>query len=176
MNATFWADIRTMLWLQWRLTVAIFRSRRTQHRMRALNVVVRALQFVFLIPIFLGVGVGLAVVVSLSSPEAAAGIAVLVSLGLTFFWLVGPVMGESRAIERFEVLRLVPYPVSFGALVAGSTVASVFSLPGLISIPLLAGLIVGLAWHAPLALPVVVLGAALYHRAFTLPHALEALR
>jgi hypothetical protein len=161
MRATFWAEIRTMLWLQWRLTVAIFRSRRGQHRMRALNLIVRALQFVFLIPLFIGMGVGLAVMLSLSSPEAAAGIAVLVSLALTFLWLIGPVMEESRAIERFEVLRLVSYPVSFGALVVGSTLASILSLPGLVSIPLLAGLIVGLAWQTPLALPAVVFGAGL---------------
>jgi hypothetical protein len=160
MSATFWADIRTMLWLQWRLTVAIFRSRRGQHRMRALNLVVRALQFLFLIPLFIGMGVGLAVMLSLSSPEAAAGIAVLVGLALTLLWLIGPVMGESRTIERFEVLRLVSYPVSFGALVVGSTAASTLSLPGLMSLPLLAGLVVGLAWHAPLAIPAIALGAA----------------
>jgi len=154
-------EVRTMLWLQWRLTTAIFRSRHGRHRLRALNLILRALQLVLVIPGFIGLGIGLGVALGALSAPAAAGLVVLVSGVLTFFWLLGPVIEESRVIERFEILRLVPYPVSFRGLVVGSTLASVLSLPGMASAPLLLGQVGGLAWHRPLALPALLLGAAL---------------
>lgn len=153
-------DLRNLLWLQWRLTLGIFRSRRARHRLRALAQVVQALQYVVTIPIVLALGAGVAVGLALLSPTAAFSVAVAINLVLAFLWLLTPLFEESRVVERFDLLRLVQFPLSQRSLAVGSAVASATSLSGLATAPVLAGQVVGLSVHNPLAFPLIAVGGA----------------
>lgn len=153
------AEIRTFFWLQWRLTRAMFRSRRFTDRAQLLRLVLTLVQLLFTLPFFIAMGIGVAVGLAVLSPSAAVEMAMVGNTLLLFLWLLLPASQSSQMIERFEMSRLFMYPVSFRALIAGSTLMSLLSLTGLWTVPLLVGEIIGLAWHAPLALPLILLGA-----------------
>jgi hypothetical protein len=154
-----WSELRTIFWLQRKLTLAIFRSRRTSDRLHILGVLLRVLRFVFTLPIFLVMGCGLAVGLILLSPRAAYEVVVMVNVFMFLGWLALPASYSSQVIERFEMSRLFPYPISFRSIVVGSTLMALLTLTGLWTVPILLGEVLGLTWHQPLALPLIVLGA-----------------
>lgn len=153
------AEIKTLFWLQWRLTRAMFRSRRFADRAQLLRLVLTLVQLVFTLPFFIAMGIGVAVGLAVISPGAALEMAMVGNTLLLFLWLLLPASQSSQIVERFEMSRLFIYPVSFRGLIAGSTLMSLLSMTGLWTVPLLLGEVVGLAWHAPLALPLILLGA-----------------
>jgi len=155
-----WADLRNLFWLQWRLTLGSFRSRRARHRLRAVAQVLQAARYVFTFPVFAALGVAAAVGLALLSTEAAFAAAVAINLGLAFLWLLSPLFEESRVIERFDLTRLVQYPLSAHTLALGSASASAISLIGLATVPIMLGQWVGLALHNLLGLPLIGIGAA----------------
>ena len=55
--------------------------------------------------------------------------------------------------------RLFPHPIRFRSIVVGSTLMSMLTMTGLWTMPILLGEVVGLAFHQPLALPLILLGA-----------------
>lgn len=154
-----WSELKTLFWLQWKLTRAMFRSRRVGDRLRVLGLVLRLFQFLFSFPMFVLMGIGLAVGLMLLTPRAAYEVVMLVNTGLFFIWLLLPSSYSSQMVERFEMSRLFPYPISFRGIVVGSTLMSMLTMNGLWTIPLLLGEVVGLTWHQPLAFPLIVLGA-----------------
>lgn len=154
-----WSELKTLFWLQWKLTRSMFRSRRLSDRLRVLDMLLRVVQFVFTFPMFLLMGAGLGVGLILLSPNAAYELVMIVNTGLFLLWLVLPASISSQITERFEMSRLFPHPISFRSIVVGSTLMSMLTITGLWTVPLLLGEIVGLAWHQPLALPFVALGA-----------------
>jgi hypothetical protein len=154
-----WADIRTLLWLQFKLTRAVFRGRQVGDRLRALGLVSRLFALLFTLPLFVLMGGALAVGLILLTPRAAYELAMVVNVGAGFIWLLLPASYSSQTIERFEMSRLFAYPIRFRSIVAGSTLISLLTMTGLWTAPLLLGEIVGLAWHQPLALPLIALGA-----------------
>ncbi|MDX9953554.1 MAG: hypothetical protein RBT75_05640 [Anaerolineae bacterium] len=153
------AEIKILFWLQWRLTRAMFRSRRFADRAQLLRLVLTLVQLVFTLPFFIAMGIGVAVGLAVISPGAALEMAMVGNTLLLFLWLLLPASQSSQIVERFEMSRLFIYPVSFRGLIAGSTLMSLLSMTGLWTVPLLLGEVVGLAWHAPLALPLILLGA-----------------
>jgi len=154
-----WAELRTLFWLQWRLTRAMFRGRRTRIQIRALTLIGQILMLLFTLPLFMLMGAGLAAVLMVLSPGAAFEFAMLVNLFMFFIWLLLPSSYNSQLIERFQMSQLFTYPISFRGMVVGSTIMSFLTMTGLWTIPLLLGEIVGLAWHQPLALPLILLGS-----------------
>ncbi len=154
-----WAELKTLLWLQWKLTRAMFRSRRATARLRILGLLFQLITFIFTIPMFVGMGIGLAITLALLTPRAAYEIVMLVNTFMFFMWLVLPASYSSQLVERFEMSRLFSHPISFRSIVVGSTLTSLLTMTGLWTIPILLGEIVGLAWHQPLALPLILLGA-----------------
>ena len=54
------AEIKTLFWLQWKLTAAMFRSTRLSVRWRVLGLFGQLFLFIFTIPLFIGMGVVLA--------------------------------------------------------------------------------------------------------------------
>jgi hypothetical protein len=108
---------------------------------------------------FVVMGGALAAGLILLSPRAAYELAISVNVGLSFVWLLLPASYTSQTIERFEMSRLFAYPIRFRSIVVGSTLISLLTMTGLWTVPLLLGEIVGLAYHNPLALPLIVLGA-----------------
>ena len=104
-------------------------------------------------------GAGIAIIsILLLSPQATYEFMMLVNNGLFFIWLVLPASYSSQIVERFEMSRLFAYPIRFRSIVVGSTVISLLTMTGVWSILILGGEIIGLAWHQPLALPLILLG------------------
>jgi hypothetical protein len=153
------SELKTLFWLQWKLTLAMFRGRRMADRAQIVRLLLAIVQIVFTFPMFLAMGVGLAVGLILLSPRAAFEVVMLLNTFLLFIWLLLPSSSNSQIVERFEMARLFPHPISFRGIVVGSTLISLLSMTGIWTIPMLLGEVVGLAWHAPLALPLIVVGA-----------------
>ncbi|MBN2391863.1 MAG: hypothetical protein JXR84_14140 [Anaerolineae bacterium] len=154
-----WRDLKNLLWLQGRLTVAMFRTRRASEQLHVAGVVLRIVGFLFAIPFFIAMGAGIAAIsILLLSPQATYELLMLVNNGLFFVWLILPASYSSQIVERFEMSRLFAYPVRFRSIVVGSTLISLLTMTGGWSVLILSGEIVGLAWQQPLALPIILLG------------------
>jgi hypothetical protein len=154
-----WSELGTLFWLQWKLTRSMFRSRRAGARWRALTLLLRIVSFLFTIPTFVLMGTGLLVGLILFSPQAAYEATMLANTLMFFIWLVLPASYNSQLVERFEMSRLFPHPIRFRSIVVGSTLMSMLTMTGLWTVPILLGEILGLAFHQPLALPLILLGA-----------------
>jgi hypothetical protein len=154
-----WRDLKNLLWLQGRLTLAMFRTRRASERLRVAGIVLQIVNFVFLLPLFVAMGAGIALLsILLFSPQATYEFLMLVNNGLFFVWLLLPASYNSQIVERFEMSRLFAYPIRFRSIVGGSTLISLLTMTGVWSVLILGGEIIGLAWHQPLALPLILLG------------------
>jgi hypothetical protein len=155
-----WRDLNNLLWLQGKLTVSMFRTRRASERLRVAGLVLQVVGFVVALPFFLGMGIGIAVLgILLFTPQANYEFLMLVNNGLFALWLILPASYNSQIVERFEMSRLFAYPIRFRSIVVGSTLISLLTMTGVWSVILLSGEIVGLAWHQPLALPLILVGA-----------------
>jgi hypothetical protein len=152
-------ELKTFLWLQWKLTRAMFRSRRVSEKLRFLGLIFRLLSLLFTFPMFIAMGIGVAVGLILLSSRAAYEIVMIGNTLLFFIWLLLPASANSQMVERFEMARLFPHPISFRSLVVGSMAVSTLTMTGFWTIPLLAGEIIGLTYHQPLAFPLIALGA-----------------
>ena len=154
-----WPELETLFWLQWKLTRALFRTRRASDSLRVVMLLSRAIKFVLLFPMFVLVGIALAAALILLSPAAAVELCTIVNVLLFGVWLLLPASYSSQMLERFEMARLFPHPIHFRSIVVGSTVVSMLSMTGLWTMPIVLAEIVGLAWHRPFALPVILAGA-----------------
>jgi hypothetical protein len=152
-------EIGTLFWLQWKLTLSAFRSSRTRHRRKAVRLVLMVLQVVLSVPITLGMAVALGAGIAWVTPEAAFEIAVLANTLIALLWLFTPGAYSAQMLERFEMSRLFLHPIRPRSIVIGSTLISFLTMTGLWTIPLLLAQILGLAWHVPAALPLLLLGA-----------------
>lgn len=159
MGGAMWSELRTFFWLQWKLTLSMFRGRRTSDRLRLLSLLSRIAMFVLSFPMFIAIGIALALGLILLSARAAYEVSMMVNVFLLFLWLLLPASYTSQLVERFEMSRLFPHPVRFRSLVVGSTLMSMLTMTGLWTLPLLVAQVVGLTWHQPLAFPLIALGA-----------------
>ncbi|HSJ58290.1 MAG TPA: hypothetical protein VLC95_13990 [Anaerolineae bacterium] len=153
------ADVKTILWLQWKLTLSMFRARRLALLARLGRLVLMLFLFVTTLPFFVGMGIFLGIVVANLSAEAAFELILIVNTAMLFFWLLMPASYSAQFMERFEMSRLFPHPVRLKSLVVGSTLVSLLTMAGLWSLPMLAGEVGGLVWQRPLLLPIIFLGA-----------------
>ena len=153
------SELQTLFWLQWKLTRSMFRGRRVADRLRLLMLLSRLAMFLFSIPTSVLIGCGLAVGMILLSPEAAHELATLTNVCIFFIWLSLPASYNSQLAERFEMSRLFAYPIRFRSIVVGSTLMSLLTITGMWTALILLGEIVGMAWHQPLALPLILIGA-----------------
>ena len=152
-------EVGTLFWLQWKLTLSTLRSRRMRHRGRALQMLLTIVQLLFSLPIALGIAFGLGAAIALVTPRAAFEIVILANTLIALLWMLTPGVYSSQILERFERSRLFVHPIRPGSIVIGSTLISLLTATGLWTIPLLVAQILGLAWHAPRALPLILLGA-----------------
>lgn len=153
------ADVKTLLWLQGRLVRSMFRSRRLHVWAQLGRVLLMLLLLAMTLPLFFGMGLALGWGVTRLSPDGALELLLIVNSAMLFFWLLLPASYNSEIMERFELSRLFVHPVRFPSLVTGSIVVSLLSYTGLWSLLILLGEIAGLAWHKPLALPLILVGA-----------------
>lgn len=155
-----WAELKTLFWLQTRLTLSMFRGRRWSDRLRVLQLLLNVLVFAVTMPMAVLVGLGLAAIcILLLSPRATLEVILLANTLMFFMWLILPASYNSQTVERFEMTRLFAHPISFRSLVWGSTLMSALTMTGAWSVCMLAGEVIGLGWHQPLALPLILLGA-----------------
>jgi hypothetical protein len=154
-----WRDLRTLFWLQWKLTRSMFRTRRVEDKLQAVRLLSRIAMLVLLLPLFLLMGLALAVGLAMLSPAAASELAMIANVLLFAVWLLLPASYNSQLVERFEMSRLFAHPIEFRTIVLGTTLVSLLTMTGLWTVPLLVGEIAGLAWHRPLAFPMIALGA-----------------
>ena len=154
-----WRDLRTLFWLQWKLTRSMFRTRRVEDKLQAVRLLSRIAMLVLLLPLFLLMGLALAIGLAMLSPAAARELAMIANVLLFAVWLLLPASYNSQLVERFEMSRLFAHPIEFRAIVLGTTLVSLLTMTGLWTVPLLVGEIAGLAWHRPLASPLIALGA-----------------
>jgi hypothetical protein len=152
------AEVRTLFWLQWKLTLSMFRSRRLHVWARLGQILIILLMLVVTLPMFVAMGGFLGWGITRLSPQGSFELVVIVNSAMLFFWLLLPASYSSQIVERFEMSRLFVHPVQFKSLVAGSTLISLVSLTGVWTIPVLLGEVAGLAWHNPAMLPLVLLG------------------
>jgi hypothetical protein len=152
-------EIKHLFWLQWKLTLSMFRSRRLHVWARLGRVLLMLLMLVTLLPLFMTMGAGLGFGLTHLSTQAGFELLLLVNTAMLFFWLLLPATYNSQLVERFELSRLFVHPIRFRSLVLGSTLVSLLSFAGIWTVPLLAGQVVGLAWKTPWTLPLVLLGA-----------------
>jgi len=116
MRSSLFAELKTLFWLQGKLTLAMFRSRRTSDWFWLLRLGLVLIQGVFMFPVFILMGIGIAIGLALLSPRAAFEATVLGNTALMLFWLMMPGMYNSQIMERFEMSRLFPHPISFRGL------------------------------------------------------------
>ena len=154
-----WSELKTLFWLQFKLTRSMFRSRRTSDRLHVVGVLLQILKLLFSLPMFVLMGGALAATLILLSPDAAYEVAMLVNAFMFFIWLLLPASYSSQLVERFEMSRLFPHPIRLRSIVLGSTLMSMLTMTGMWTVPILLGQAVGLAWHQPLALPLILIGA-----------------
>ena len=153
------AEIRTLLWLQWRLTLSLFRSRRPDMLARLGRLLLGVFFVLFSLPAFAGAAAGLGFLLAMLSPSAALELVTLVNAGLLLLWLVLPASYDSNIVERLDLSRLLIHPVSHVGLVLGSSLTSLTDVFGVMTVLVVAGEVAGLAWHAPVALPLMVASA-----------------
>jgi hypothetical protein len=153
------ADLRTLFWLQWRLTSAMFRSRRADNWARLGRLLMGIFLLILSLPFFIAVGVLLALAAAHLSPRGAYELLIMVNTAMLFFWLMMPATYNSEFIERFEMTRLFTQPIRINSLAAGSTLVSLLSFIGLWSFLVLLGEVAGLAAHGLASAPLVLLGA-----------------
>jgi hypothetical protein len=154
-----WAELRTLFWLQWKLTFAMFRSKRMSFRLRLGGCLMQILMFGVTFPLFILMGIGIGVGLALLSPAAAYEIAIIINTGMLFIWLLLPASYNSQMLERFEMSRLFPFPISPRSIIVGSTVMSMLTMTGAWTVPIILGEVVGLAWHNPVVAPLILLGS-----------------
>ena len=73
------SELKTLLWLQWKLTRSMFRSRRTGDWMRIAGMVMRVISLLVTFPFLLLMAVALAVGLILLSPRAAYEVVMIVN-------------------------------------------------------------------------------------------------
>ncbi|MEJ2210890.1 MAG: hypothetical protein P8129_17885, partial [Anaerolineae bacterium] len=153
------AEVKNLFWLQWRLTLSMFRTRRLHVWARLGRILLMLLMLLLVLPMFMALGAGLGWGLTQLSPQAGFELLLIANTVLLFFWLLLPATYNSQFIERFEMSRLFVQPIRFRSLVVGSTLVSLLGFAAVWTLPMLAGEVVGLTWKTPWTLPIVLLGA-----------------
>jgi ABC-2 type transport system permease protein len=144
-----WEQLKTILWLRWRLTGNQWR------RTGGLGAVFAA--------VILAAGLGLGTITfaggllsgALAMREGKPDVIMLVWLGVTavflFFWLIG-LLSELQRSETIDLQRLLHLPVALGQLFVVNYLASLASLSIVLALPAMTGLALGLTYSRGIAM------------------------
>jgi hypothetical protein len=137
-----WEQLRTILWLRWRIT------RNQWARQGGIGAI---------IAVFVGLGAlvvgGLSFVAALFGAAAGLGRAppsvvwvtwLIVTLAFLFFWMIG-LLTELQRSETIDLQRLMHLPVAIGPIFVINYLASHLALSLVVCVPLMLGLAIGLA-------------------------------
>ena len=137
-----WSQLKTILWLRWRLT------RNQWTRSQGLAAVLAAIIAAGALVLGGGCFVGglLAGIVSLAQakPVTVWGVWLGVTLGFLLFWLIG-VLQELQRSESIDLQRLMHLPVGLGQMFVINYLASHLAFSILVAVPAMMGLAIGLA-------------------------------
>ncbi len=138
-----WEQLKTILWLRWRLT-------RNQWRrsggLGAILAVIVAVGTVVLGGVsFVGTLLGAALGLGDVKPMVVMGIWFGLTAGFLFFWTIG-LLAELQRSETIDLQRLMHLPVALGQMFVVNYIASHLTLSIILVVPAMTGLAIGLAF------------------------------
>ena len=157
-----WSQLKTILWLRWRLT------RNQWTRSQGLGAVLAAIIAAGAVVLggacFVGGLLAGSLGLAQAKPVAVWGVWLGVTLAFLFFWLIG-LLQELQRSESIDLQRLMHLPVSLGQIFVINYLASHLAFSILVGVPAMMGLAIGLAISrgpamlllAPLALGMVTM-------------------
>lgn len=136
-------QLKTILWLRWRLT------RNQWQRSGGFGAVLAVIVAVGAVVLggmsFVGALLGAAFGLGEAKPEVVMGIWLGVTAGFLFFWLIG-LLTELQRSETIDLQRLMHLPVALGQMFAVNYVASHLALSIILMLPAMTGLAIGLTF------------------------------
>ena len=154
-----WPQLKTILWLRWRLT------RNQWAKSAGIGGAIAAIvAVVTLMMSTAGVGVGFAVgafALAKAKPEVIMFVWLGMTLAFVFVWIIGLITDLQRS-ETIDLQRLMHLPVQLGQIFVINYVASLLAISVLLYVPASIGLGVGLAVsHGPLMLLMIPLALSM---------------
>ncbi len=137
-----WSQLKTILWLRWRLTRNQWQ--RSQGLGAVLAAVVAAGALVLGGVCFVGGLLAGIVPLAHSQPDGVWGVWLGVTLAFLFIWLIGLIQELQRS-ESIDLQRLMHLPVGLGQMFIINYLASHLAFGILLAVPAMLGLAVGLA-------------------------------
>ncbi len=138
-----WEQLKTILWLRWRLT------RNQWQRSGGFGAVLAVIVTVGAVVLggvtFVGGLLGAALGLGDTKPEVLMGIWLGATAGFLFFWLIG-LLAELQRSETIDLQRLMHLPVALGQMFVVNYLASHFALSIILLLPAMTGLALGLAF------------------------------
>lgn len=158
-------QLKTILWLRWRLT------RNQWTRSKGMGAVIAAVVILLTCALagaaFLGALLGGIFGLSTARPPVVMGVWLGLTVVFLFLWMIG-LINEIQRSESIDLQRLMHLPVALGQMFIVNYIASHLTLSTIIAVPAMMGLAVGLAishgpvmlLSAPLALSMVLMVSA----------------
>jgi hypothetical protein len=138
-----WEQLKTVLWLRWRL------SRNQWARSGGLGAVIAVIvglgAFVMGGLCFVGALLGAAFGLGEVSPKIIMAIWFGVTVGFLFFWMIG-LLTELQRSETIDLQRLIHLPVALGQMFVVNYLVSHFAFSIIVAVPIMLGLGIGLVF------------------------------
>ena len=138
-----WEQLKTILWLRWRLT------RNQWQRAGGFGAVLAVIVAVSAVALgaatFVGGLIGAALGLGDAKPVVVMGIWLGVTAAFLFFWLIG-LLAELQRSETIDLQRLMHLPVALGQMFVINYVASHLALSIILMVPAMTGLALGLTF------------------------------
>jgi hypothetical protein len=136
-----WEQLKTVLWLRWRLT------RNQWARSGGLGAIIAVIAGLGAILMgglcFAGALLGAAFGLSEASPTSIMMVWFGVTAGFLFFWMIG-LLAELQRSETIDLQRLMHLPVALGQMFVVNYLVSHFVLSIILAVPAMLGLAIGL--------------------------------
>jgi hypothetical protein len=124
-------EVRTVLWLQWRLLRNALRRGKARSVGHVVSLVVVSL---LTLPYVVGGSIGVGYLLRTSPPDRVERILTVVFAFALMIWIASPASGQ-QLLENPNLPRLLMYPISLSGLVLGGVVTSALSLTAVFTIP-----------------------------------------
>ncbi len=138
-----WEQLKTVLWLRWRLT------RNQWARSGGLGAVIAVLVGLGAVAMgglcFVGALLGAVLGLGDVSPKIIMAIWFGVTVGFLFFWMIG-LLTELQRSETIDLQRLLHLPVALGQMFVVNYLVSHFALSIIVAVPIMLGLGLGLVF------------------------------
>lgn len=137
-----WPQLKTILWLRWRLMAN--QSRRSGGLGAVISILVGVAALMMSAVAFVGALLGAVFGLGDASPPVIMGIWAGVTIFFLFIWMIG-LLTELQRSETIDLQKLMHLPVALGQMFTINYVVSHFSLSIILLVPAMIGLGIGLA-------------------------------